>query len=100
MVESGMTELKGIFGNAQVLDSSHIPTDRVGIGSRVKLVDQDMDDQFEVRLVASIEADPNNDLISNESPMGLAIFGRKVGDIAEFDAPDGRKRYKIASIRR
>jgi len=100
MVESRMAELKGIFGNAQVLDTSHIPTDHVGIGSRVKLDDQDFDDTFEVRIVASIEADPNKDLISNESPMGLAIFGRKVGEIAEFDAPDGKKRYKIAGIRR
>ena len=100
MVENRISELKGMFGNAQILDPSHIPTDHVGIGSRVKIADQDIDDQFEVRLVASIEADPNRDLISNESPMGLAIFGRKVGDIAEFDTPDGKKRYKIAGIRR
>src|SRR5579864_8076618 len=68
MVESRMAELKGIFGNAQILETAHIPTDHVGIDSRVKLADQDIDDTFEVRIVASIEADPNKDLISNESP--------------------------------
>lgn len=100
MVETRMAELKGIFGNAQVLDPDHIPTDHVGVGSLVKLSDQDFDDQFEIRIVASIEADPNRDLISNESPMGVAVMGRKVGDIAEFDAPDGKKKYKIVGIRR
>lgn len=100
MVESRMAELKGIFGNAQVLDPEHIPTDHVGIGSLVKLEDLEFGDDFEVRLVASIEADPNEDLISNESPMGTAIFGHHVGETIEFDTPDGRKRYKIRSIRR
>src|SRR5436309_228670 len=65
MVETRMAELKGIFGNAQILDVDHIPTDHVGIGSLAKIADQEMDDEFEVRIVASIEADPNNDLISN-----------------------------------
>lgn len=100
MVETRMAELKGIFGNAQVLDPAHIPTDHVGIGSFVHLQDQDFDDEFEVRLVSSIESDPSRDLISNESPMGTAIIGHQVGSVIEFDAPDGKKRYKIKSIRR
>jgi transcription elongation factor GreA len=100
MVESRMQELKGIFGNAQILDPEQIPTDHVGIGSVVKLSDVDIDDEFDVRVVASIEADPNKDLISNESPMGTAVFGHRVGDTVEFDTPDGKKRYKILSIRR
>jgi len=100
MVESRMAELKGIFGNAQILDPEQIPTDHVGIGSIVKLHDMEIDDEFEVRVVASIEADPNNDLISNESPMGTAVFGHGKGEAVEFDTPDGRKKYKILSIRR
>lgn len=100
MVETRMAELKGIFGNAQVLDPESIPTDHVGIGSLVKITDLDFDDEFEVRLVASIEADPNKDLISNESPMGTAIYGHRTGDTITFDTPDGSKRYKILSIRR
>jgi transcription elongation factor GreA len=100
MVESRMAELKGIFGNAQILDPNLISTTHVGIGSRVKISDMDMDDEFEFRLVASIEADPNRDLISNESPMGLALFGHAVGDTIEFDTPDGKKRYKIVTVGR
>lgn len=100
IVESRMGELKGVFGSAQVLDPDHIPTDHVGIGSYVKIADTEFDDEFEVRVVASIEADPNRDLISNESPMGLAIFSHKAGETIDFDTPDGKKRYKIVSIRR
>ena len=100
MVENRMAELKGIFGSAQVLDPALIPTDHIGIGSIAKLSDLDFDDEFEVRVVASVEADPNKDLISNESPMGTAIYGHKVNDQITFEAPDGKKRYKILSIRR
>jgi transcription elongation factor GreA len=100
MVESRMAELKGIFGNAQILDPSQIPTAHVGIGSFATISDMDFDDEFEVQVVASIEADPNRDLISNESPMGLALFGHKVGEIIEFDTPDGKKHYKVVSIRK
>jgi len=100
MVESRMAELKGIFGSAQVLDPNQIPTSHVGIGSLVTISDMELDDQFDVRVVASIEADPNRDLISNESPMGLALFGHGVADTIEFDTPDGKKRYKVVSIRK
>jgi transcription elongation factor GreA len=100
MVESRMAELKGIFGSAQILDPALIPIDHVGVGSLVKVSDMDLDDEFEIRVVASVEADPNRDLLSNESPMGTSMMGHQVGDIFEFDAPDGRKRYKIIGIRR
>jgi len=98
MVESRIAELKGIFGNARALDPQQIPTDHVGIGSKVKVHDVEFGDDFEIRVVASIEADPNNDLVSNESPMGTAIYGQKPGDTVEVLAPDGRKQYKIVSI--
>jgi transcription elongation factor GreA len=72
----------------------------VGIGSYVKVKDVDRGIEFEVRIVASIEADPDKDLISNESPMGLALWGHKVGDIVSFQAPIGRIRYQILGIRK
>ena len=100
MVETRISELKAIFGNAQVLDVEKIPTDRVGMGSFVKVLDTDLKDEFEVRVVSSIEADPNDDLISNESPMGTALWSREPGDCVEFSAPEGQKHYKIVGIRR
>ena len=100
MVENRIAELKGIFGNAHVLEEDQIPTDRVGIGSLVMVNDLQFDDQFEIRVVSSIESDPTRDLISNESPMGTALFGHSSGDDIVFEAPEGKKKYKILSISR
>ncbi len=100
MVENRIAELKTIFGNAHVLEAHQIPTDHVGIGSVVTVGDLEYGDEFDVRVVVSIEADPAKDLISNESPMGTALFGHGVGESVEFDAPEGKKRYKVISIRK
>jgi transcription elongation factor GreA len=99
IVEGRISELKTIFGAAMILDKERIPTDHVGIGSIVKVEDKEFGD-FEVRVVASIEADPNRDLISNESPMGTALLGAKPGETVSFESPDGVKSYKVVSIRR
>lgn len=100
MVESRVAELKAIFGSAQILDPEQIPTDHVGIGSVVKVQDLTFDDEFSVRIVMSIEANPAEDLISNESPMGTAFYGHSKGDTVEFDAPEGKKKYKIVDVTR
>lgn len=98
MVENRIVELKTIFGNAHVLTEEQIPTDRVGIGSLVTVLDLQYDDEFEIRVVSSIESDPTRDLISNESPMGTAIFGHSSGEEVYFEAPEGRKRYRVTKI--
>lgn len=100
MVENRVAELKTIFGNAQILEDAMISTDHVGIGSLAKVRDLEYDDEFEVRVVSSIEADPSNDLISNESPMGTALFGHAAGDTVVFLAPEGQKKYTILGIRK
>lgn len=100
MVENRIAELKSIFGSAQVLEESQIRTDRVGIGSLVTVYDEEYDDEFDIRIVSSIEADPSSDLISNESPMGLALMGLRDGQAFQFEAPEGRKRYKVSAIKK
>jgi transcription elongation factor GreA len=100
MVENRIAELKTIFGNAQILEDSMISIDRVGVGSKVKVNDLEYGDEFEVRVVSSIEADPSSDLISNESPMGLALLGHEAGESVIFDTPDGKKRFKVIGIRK
>lgn len=100
MVETRISELKSIFGNAQVLNLEKVSTDRVSTGCFVKVRDMSFDDEFEVRIVSSIEADPDKDLISNESPMGTALYGHAAGDVAEFVAPEGAKKYQIIEIRK
>lgn len=100
MVESRIAELKTVFSGAQLLDPDRIPTDHVGVGSHVTVKDAERGIEFEVRIVSSFEADPDQDLISMESPMGLALVGKKVGEVAQFDAPAGKLRYQIVTIRR
>jgi transcription elongation factor GreA len=98
MVENRIAELKTIFGNATILDDSMIPTDHVGVGSKVKVEDIDYGDDFEIRIVTSIEADPSRDLISNESPMGTALLGHAEGEKVTFEAPEGKKHYRVLKI--
>ena len=98
MVENRIAELKTIFGNATILTDEMIPTDHAGIGSLVTVNDHEYGDEFSVRLVTSIESDPSRDLISNESPMGLALIGHSTGDKVVFEAPEGKKHYTIVKI--
>ncbi len=100
MVENRIGELKAIFGNAHILDEAQLATDRVGVGVLVTVHDSSYDDEFEIRLVSSVEADPANDLISIESPMGTALLGHAPGEDVVFEAPEGKKRYKVISIRK
>jgi transcription elongation factor GreA len=100
IVEGRIAELKGLFGNAHILDESSIPTDHVGLGSRVTVHDPEFGEDFEVRVVSSVEADPSRDLISNESPMGTALLGHSPGEVAECETPDGKKKFKIVSVTR
>ena len=60
---------------------------------------KEMDVEFDVRIVASVEANPEEDLISDESPMGDALYGLKVGEVASFVAPAGEIFYTVKAIR-
>jgi transcription elongation factor GreA len=100
LVESQILEIRRVLQVAQVLDPADIPIDHVGIGSVVKMTNLDNDDEWEFTLVGSVEADPDNELISDESPIGEALFGKKVGDIASIHVPNGVLRYRIDSIRK
>lgn len=98
MVESRITELKAMFAGAQVIDIDQLDTDSASVGNTVEVSDPERNIEFEVRLVSSIEADPDNDLVSIESPMGLALLGSKVGESVTFEAPAGEITYKVISI--
>ena len=100
LVESQILDLRRVLQLAQVLDDSEIPTDHVGIGSVVKMTSLDNDDEWELMLVSSVESDPDNDLISDISPIGEAIYGKKVGDIVHIEVPNGTLEYRIDNIRK
>ena len=98
-LEGRISELKSVIGSAMIVDEADIPTDQVGIGSQIKVRDLDTEEEWEFTMVGSFEANPEEDLISNESPIGEALFGHKVGDQVEIIIPAGNVRYEVLSIR-
>jgi len=100
IVENRIAELKQLFSQAMILDPETIPKDMVSIGSYATIKDAERNIEFEIRMVSSFEANPDEDLISNESPLGIALIGRKVGDEVVFEAPAGKLKYKITKIRK
>ncbi len=99
-VEGRIRDLRRILQHSQVLQPDDVPTDCVGLGSYVLLHDLEHRDTWEVRLVDSVESDPDHDRISDESPIGRALMGRKAGNEIIVAVPDGRLRYRIEGIRR
>lgn len=100
IVENRIAELRGVMSNCFILEPDMVPTDRVGLGSRVKVEDLDFAEEFDLRLVSTVEADPINDMVSSDSPLGTALMGHTPGDEVIFEAPDGKKRFKVLAISR
>lgn len=97
-VEGRIATLEKMLKNAKVIDEDDINTDVVSIGSKVKVKDLEFDDEVEYTIVGSAEADPINLKISNESPVGRALLGKKQKDIVQVAVPDGIIKYEIIDI--
>jgi transcription elongation factor GreA len=99
-LEGRITDLKSILMSSTVVEDSEVSTDAVGIGTVVKVKDLNFNEEWEFTMVGSYEADPDEDRISNESPIGEALYGHKVGEVVEANTPAGKAKYEILSIRR
>lgn len=99
-LEERIAKLEAMLRNAVIIDDDEISTDIVSIGSRVTVLDLEFNEELEYTIVGSAEADPFEGKISNESPMGKALLGKKVGDTVNVQAPDGTIKYKIKAIMR
>lgn len=99
-VEGRIQELSRILQIAQVLNVHEIPVDKIGLGSIVTVKDMNRKEDWEFTLVGSVESDPDSDRISDESPVGQALLGKKAGDVVTVAIPDGRIKYKVLSIRK
>lgn len=95
-VESHIAELEAALANVSLIVSGSSKT-RVVVGSRVKV--EDGDEEIEYTIVGSQEADPFKNKISDESPVGKALLGKKVGDVAVADTPAGALKLKILAIK-
>ena len=98
--EGRIVTLENMLKNAVVVDESEIPSDIVSVGSKVKVKDFEFDEEVDYTIVGSAEADPMNFKISNESPVGKALIGRKIGEVVEVQIPDGVNKFEILEISR
>ncbi|ABW18011.1 transcription elongation factor GreA [Alkaliphilus oremlandii] len=99
-VEDRINKLETMLRKAVIIDEEDINTDIVSIGSIVQVNDLEFDEIVEYTIVGSTEADPYELKISNESPVGRALLGTKVGDVVEVQIPDGVTKYEILKITR
>lgn len=97
MVEGRIRELEEILGNAQLISSPLEKADFVVIGTTVIVEVDGQIDEFTI--VGSLEANPMNKKISNESPVGQALLGAKIGEVVEVTTPIVRAKYKIVEIK-
>lgn len=97
-VEGRILQLDQMLRNARVIDNSTDPPDAVSVGSTVRLKDLGAGEEISYTIVGSPEADPLRDLISNESPVGQALIGRKKGETVTVRVPAGTFKYTILEV--
>lgn len=97
-IEGRILTLEKMLRNARVVDEADLNPNVVSIGSTVRLKDLEYNDTMEVTLVGSSEANPDEHKISNESPVGKAILGKKAGNVVEVTTPGGVMKFKILAI--
>ena len=98
--EQKILELETKLRNAKIIDSSEIDTKTVQIGNLVKLLDIEFDEEIEYTIVGSTEVNLQENKISNESPIGKALLGRKKGETVDVNAPQGIVKFKILAIKK
>jgi transcription elongation factor GreA len=99
MLEHRIAQLEERLANARVIEAEEVTTEAVSVGSKVRLKDMDANRTVEYHIVGSAEANPAEQKLSNESPVGKAIIGRKKGEVVEVAAPRGSLKYKIMDIK-
>ncbi|MFQ5857762.1 MAG: transcription elongation factor GreA [Anaerolineae bacterium] len=97
-LEGRIQDIKRILNNSVIIDETDGPTNVVTIGSHVTVVEEGYDEAETFRIVGSAEADPSQGLISNESPMGKALLGHRVGDHVTVKTPGGVLGFEIRNI--
>lgn len=97
-IEGRIAALEELLKTAEVVDSKRISKTKVTFGCRVLVHDETFDEDIEYSIVGSDEADPMQDRISNESPVGEALMGAKVGDTVHFATPGGDCALKVIKI--
>ena len=99
-IEARIDEIEKILKNAEVVIEKEVDLDKINVGCRVKILDMEFDEELEYKLVGSTEANSLKGKISNESPVGRALIGAKVGDTVTVETQAGDLKYKVLEIQR
>ncbi|MBQ3488960.1 MAG: transcription elongation factor GreA [Clostridia bacterium] len=99
-IEVQISELEDTIAHAKVISDHEIQTDIVNVGVTVTIYDMEYDEEIAYTLVSSREVDPLSNLISDQSPIGRALIGTKVGDIVTVEIPDGTAKFRVVNIAR
>ena len=99
-IEARIEEIEKILKNAEVVVEDEVDLDKISVGCKVRVHDFEFDEDIELKLVGSTEANSLEGKISNESPVGKALMGAHTGDIVEVELPSGIMKYKVLEIQR
>ena len=97
-IEARIVELEAMLNNVELIVEKKGATKTVMIGSKVKVFDIEFEEEMEFKVVGSAEADPDKGFISDESPVGRALLGAKVGQRVKAEAPDGEIELEVIAI--
>ncbi|MBU5430547.1 transcription elongation factor GreA [Kineothrix sp. MSJ-39] len=99
-IEARIDELEKILKNAEVIVEDEVDLDKINVGCQVKILDIEMNQELDYKIVGSTEANSLKGKISNESPVGRALIGAKTGDIVKVETPGGELEYQVLEIQR
>ena len=99
-VEARIQELEALIENAEIIDESNMDVRAISLGSVVKLYDEDFEEEITYSIVGSNQADPLEQKISDQSPLGRALMGKRAGDRVPVTAPAGELHFTIREVSR
>jgi len=97
-MEARIAVIENMLRNAEVIDDDDTDSDTVGLGSKVVVFDEEFQEELHYHIVGSAEANPEKGRVSNESPLGVGLIGKKAGETIEVHAPAGVLKFKILEI--
>ncbi len=99
-IEGEIVSIENMLKSATIVDEEEVDLRTVNVGTTVKLLDKEFKEEVEYQIVGSVEANVEQNKISNESPVGSALMGKKVGNTIKVNTPDGFIKFQILDIHR
>ena len=98
-IEARIEELEKLLKNVDVVDEDDVDNEKISIGCKVRVHDFEYDEDIDLYIVGSTEVNSLEGKISNESPVGRALMGARLGDVVEVEAPDGMMQFQVLEIK-